>query len=177
MSEPCWCCSLCPPGSCVRLWAPAQPKTLPGWVSAAGAQLPLAPWVPASPASANASRATLTDTRTARAGKVMQIPSDFWTGWMFGETVSLNSHLRCFLGEPGKTTHHFVNHRHHCLLPHWEAVPNSGAAALFLDPVSVPACIFSYINYPTVWPWSLWYRKWSRARIFLTKRANLTPTI
>jgi len=60
-----------------------------------------------------------------------------------------------------------------CLLPHWEALPDSGAvnaSALFLDPVSVPACIFSYINYPNAWPWSLWNIKWSSLQIFLTKR-------
>lgn len=90
--------------------------------------------------------ATLTDTRTARAGKAMQIPSDFWRGWVFGEIGSV-------WGKPEKTNQHFVNHSHHCLLPHWEAVPDSGAvnaSALFLDPVSAPACIFSYINYPSV---------------------------
>lgn len=60
-----------------------------------------------------------------------------------------------------------------CLLPPWEALPDSGAvnaSVLFLDPVSIPACIFSYINYPNIWPWSLWYRKWSRWWIFITKR-------
>lgn len=89
--------------------------------------------------------ATMSDTRTARAAEVMQIPSDFWRGWVFGETGSL-------WGKPEKTNHRFVN-QSSLPLPHWEAVPDSGAvnaAALFLDPVSVPACIFSYINYPTV---------------------------
>lgn len=117
--------------------------------------------------------AILSDTPTARAGKIMQTPSDFWKGWVSGETGSV-------WGKPEKTNRCSVNHSHHCLLPHWEAVPDSGAvnaSALFLDPVSVPACIFSCINYPSVWPRSLWYRKWSRAQIFLTKRTNSTPTI
>lgn len=60
----------------------------------------------------------------------------------------------------------------HCLLPHWEALPDSAAvnaSALFLDPVSILDFIFSYINYPNIWLWSLWYRK-QRSQNFITKR-------
>lgn len=45
----------------------------------------------------------MSDTHTAQAGEVTQIPSDLWRGWVFGETGSLWE-------KPEKSKHHFVNH-------------------------------------------------------------------
>lgn len=59
------------------------------------------------------------------------------------------------LGEPGKTRQCFVSHAHRCLCLSGklcQAQELLMLLPLFLDPVSVPACIFSYINYPSAWP-------------------------
>lgn len=113
--EPCWCCSLSWSRSCVRLRSllgrdtpttaskPCQDESVPP-----GAQLPSLPDCQETMPLGMPVSATMSDTRTARAAKVMQIPSDFWRGWVFGETGSL-------WGKPEKTNHRFVNHSHPCL--------------------------------------------------------------
>lgn len=86
----------------------------------------------------------MSDTHPARAGEVMQIPSDLWRGWVFGETGSL-------WGKPENTNTTLCTTLICCLLPHQEALSDSGAvnaSALFLDGAATPACIFTYINYP-----------------------------
>lgn len=88
----------------------------------------------------------MSDTCTAQAGEVMHIPTDSQGGRVFGETGSLQ-------GSQKKQTTSSRTALICCLLPCWEALPDSGAvnaSALFLHPVSTPDCIFSYISYPDV---------------------------
>lgn len=92
----------------------------------------------------------MSDTCTTQAGEVMQIPSNLWRGWVFRETGSL-------WGKPEKNKPPLHELLIHSLSPHCEALPDLGAVNafdLFLDPASVPAYIFSYINYPNVLPMS-----------------------
>lgn len=86
----------------------------------------------------------MSDTHPAQAGEVMQIPFDLWRGWVFGETGSL-------WRKPENTNTTSWTTFIRCLLPHQEALSDSGAVnapALFLGAAAIPACIFTYINHP-----------------------------